>query len=234
MKIFSKIIILIAVSLMALVLLCSCSSPFFIPGASLGYFIWQDSENNIHLEYTVERKDAKFEGRIETDGIINSYLFVDSEEKDKIEMNEQKNRLDFSSKLSAQNYFEKIVLDIRDYSFVEFELKIDGANDLARIHLGRFLNNPKEAVFKIDKNYFKEVAGMPLYQVHPFSAFLYKLGKDIKFTVFYLFIFGVAAIELIRITAIRRNKKYNIYLFACYGVLAAIIALVYIFLRMIV
>ena len=77
---------------------------------------------------------------------------------------------------------------------------------------------------------------MPFYKKHPYSGLFYKLSKDMFFTISFVFILGVIIIEIIRITAIRKkilaraNKKYNYYLFLCYGILIIIGAGIYLFL----
>jgi len=221
----------LAAAVILLLSLVSCTGVAFVPGASFGYFIWEDSDSNIHITWSVDRKDTSFDGKIDTDGIIADYELVGFEENDKFNINESKNSMDFDATLSEDDFSDEIIFKASGYSFIEFDLKINDAYDLSRTNLGAFLNNPEQGTFRIDKDYFDEVRDMPIYTKHPFSGFLYKLAKDIRFTVFYIFIFGAIVIEIIRITALRRNKKYNWYLFLCYGVLALIIFAVYIILK---
>jgi hypothetical protein len=211
--------------------LVSCSGTTFLPGASFGYFIWEDNDSNIHVAWSVDRKETSFTGRVSTDGVIEDYELVGFEESDIFKINESNNSIDFEAALSEDDYSDELVFKGNNYSYIEFELKINDAYDLSRTNIGAFLNNPDQGVFRIDKDYFDKVSDMPIYTRHPLSGFLYKLAKDIRFTVFYLFVFGAIAIEIIRITALRRNKKYNWYLFLCYGVLVLIILIIYIILK---
>ena len=220
-----------AVLLAILLCLVSCSGVAFVPGASFGYFIWEDSSSNIHIAWSVDRKDTTFTGKITTDGVIDNYELVGFEDSDKFEISKNKNSMGFDASLSADDFSDELVFKDSGYSYIEFELKINDAYDLSRTNLGAFLNNPDQGVFRIDKDYFDNLSDMPIYTKHPLSGFLYKLAKDIRFTVFYLFVFGAIAIEIIRITALRKNKKYNWYLFLCYGVLILLIFIVYIVLK---
>jgi len=211
--------------------LVSCSGATFLPGASFGYFIWEDSDSNIHVAWSVDRKETSFTGRISTDGVIEDYELVGFEESDIFKINKSNNSIDFEAALSEDDFSDELVFKGNSYSYIEFELKINDAYDLSRTNIGAFLNNPDQGVFRIDKDYFDKVSDMPIYTRHPLSGFLYKLAKDIRFTVFYLFVFGAIAIEIIRITALRKNKKYNWYLFLCYGVLILIILIIYFILK---
>ncbi|OQA21154.1 MAG: hypothetical protein BWY60_00821 [Actinobacteria bacterium ADurb.Bin346] len=224
---------LAATIILAVLLSClvSCSGAVFVPGASFGYFIWEDASSNIHVAWSVDRKDTSFTGRITTDGAIENYELVGFEDNDRFEINKSKNSMDFEATLSKDDFSDELVFKDDNYSYIEFELKINNAYDLSRINLGAFLNNPEQGVFRIDRGYFDKISSMPIYTKHPLSGFLYKLARDMRFTVFYLFIFGAIAIEVIRITALRKNKKYNWYLFLCYGVLALLIFIVYIALK---
>jgi hypothetical protein len=232
-KITRAVVVLFVATIFLAILLClvSCSGATFVPGASFGYFIWEDSSSNIHIAWSVDRKDTTFTGKIVTDGIIDNYELLGFEDSDKFEINKSKNSMDFQASLSSDDFSDELVFKDSGYSYIEFELKINNAYDLSRTNLGAFLNNPQQGVFSIDKGYFDKISDMPIYTKHPLSGFLYKLAKDIKFTVFYLFVFGAIAIEIIRITLLRKNKKHNWYLFLCYGVLVLLIFTVYIVLK---
>ena len=225
---------LVVCTLLALFFLISgCAKPLFVPGATLGYYIWEDEDENIHIAWSADRKDNRFDGRISTDGSIEDYELIGVEEEDDVEVSDDRTGLDFNSTLSADDYSDEIAVNVQDYDYIEFELKINDAYDLSRTNLGRFLNNPPEGVFRISKDYFDEIEKIPFYNRPPFSGFLEKLNADIRFTVFYLFLIGIVAIELIRITALRKNRKNNWYLLLCYGVLILIIAGVYLLLKIV-
>ena len=232
-KITRAAAVFFAAAIIAVLLFClvSCSGVAFVPGASFGYFIWEDKDSNIHIAWSVDRKDTNFEGRIITDGAIGAYELVGFEDSDKFEISQAKDSMGFDANLSEDDFSDELIFKAEGYSYIEFELKINDAYDLSRTNLGAFLNSPDQGVFRIDKGYFDKISDMPIYTKHPLSGFLYKLAKDIRFTVFYLFVFGAIAIEIIRITALRKNKKYNWYLFLCYGVLILLIFIVYILLK---
>lgn len=211
-----------------------CTKPFFVPGATLGYYIWEDDSGSVHIAWSADRSDNNFSGNISTDGKMIDYELVGFEEDDIFKINEDKTMLDFEASLSRADFTDEIVLSVDDYNYIEFELKINGTHDLSRTNLGRFLNNPSDKVFKITEGYFDRVSEIPFYERPPFSGFFKKLNADIRFSLFYLFIAGVVAIELIRITVLRKKKKYNWYLFLCYGVLIAIIASAYFIIKIVV
>lgn len=225
-------IILIIVFSVSLLLVGStgCKKVFFIPGASLGYYVWQDKDNNIHIQWSSDRTENSFSGSVLTDGKITDLKKNGFEDDDKASLNSQSNKVDFTAKLTPQDYTDEIVLSLADYSYLEFELKLNGAYDLQRTNLGEFLNSPPSGIFKIGKDYFKDLVKIPWYQKHPWSALFYKLSADMVFTLIFIFILGIIAIEIIRITHLRKNKKYNWYLFLCYGILILIGIGIYLFL----
>jgi len=233
-KKIKKIILFLLLVTMAASLLAAisgCSGSSFVPGASYGYFIWEDSGSDIHIAWSVDKKDTVFKGSVSTDGTIEVYELIDFEESDEFDISAEKDRINFNAELSAEDFSDKIILSVKDYSYIEFDLKINDGYDLSRTNVGGFLNNPPDGVFRIEKGYFDKVDKIPAYQKHPLSGFLSKLAGDIRFTVFYIFIIGIVIIEIIRITILRKNKKNNWYLILCYGVLVLIEITVYILLR---
>lgn len=225
-------VMLIIVFLVSLLLVgaTGCKKITFISGASLGYFVWQDDESNLHIQWSAAREENSFSGSVSTDGKITELKKNGFEEDDKASLNSQSDKVEFTAKLSEDDYTDEIVIGLADYSYLEFELKLNDAYDLQRINLGEFLNSPPSGVFKIEKDYFKNLANIPWYQKHPWSALFHKLSADMTFTLIFIFILGVIAIEIIRITVLRKNKKYNWYLFLCYGILILIGIGIYLFL----
>lgn len=227
---------LAAAVLFASVALSGCTRLYYMPGVSNGYYVWKDAGAKIHVAWTMERKAAEFSGWVGTDGEITEYQQVSFGQNDKLTLNTEKNRIDFSAPLTDKDLAKEIVFSVTDYSYLEFELKVNNGYDLGRTHVGEYLANPKDAVFKIGKDYFENLKKVPFYKKHPFSGLFYKLSRDILFTLSFVFILGVIIIEIIRITAIRKkilaggNKKYNYYLFLCYGVLILIGTGIYLFL----
>jgi hypothetical protein len=235
----TRLFILIALAaavLLASVGLSGCTSLNYMPGVSNGYYVWKDAAAKIHIAWTMERKAGEFSGWVGTDGEITEYQQISFGQDDKLTLNAQKNRLDFSAPLTDKDLAKEIVFSVSDYSYLEFELKVNNSYDLGRIHVGEYLANPKEAVFKIGNAYSDNLKKVPFYKKHPFSGLFYKLSKDMLFTLGFVFTLGVIIIEIIRITAIRKkisaheNKKYNYYLFLCYGILMIIGAGIYLFL----
>ena len=227
-------IVLICTIVVLLFIASGCTKPFFVPGATLGYYIWEDDSGSIHIAWSADRSDNKFSGKVSTDGKIEDYELVGLEEDDNLEISEDRSMLDFEASLSRADFTDELVISVEDYSYIEFELKINDAHVLSRTNLGKFLNNPPDKVFRITEGYFEEVRQVPFYKRPPFSGFFKKLDSDMGFSVFYMFIIGVIVIELIRITVLRKNKKYNWYLFLCYGVLIAIIAGAYFIIKIVV
>jgi hypothetical protein len=227
---------LAAAILLASMALSGCTRLYYMPGVSSGYYIWKDSSAKIHIAWSMERKAAEFSGRVSTDGSIIEYQQINFGQDDKITLNVEKNRIDFSAPLTDKDLAKEIVFSVSGYSYLEFELKENNVYDLERTHVGEYIANPKDAVFKIGKDYFENLKKIPFYKKHPFSGLFYKLSKDMLFTMSFVFILGIIIIEIIRITAIRKkilvhtNKKYNYYLFLCYGALILIWTGIYLFL----
>jgi hypothetical protein len=227
----AAIILIVAFSVSLLIVSgTSCKKVFFIPGASLGYYVWQDNDSNVHIQWSSDRKETVFSGYVSTDGKITDMQKNGFEDDDRASLNAQSDKVDFTAKLSPQDYTDEIVLSIAAYSYMEFDLKLNGAYDLQRTNLGEFLNSPPSGIFKVGKDYFKDLVKIPWYQKHPWSALFYKLSTDMTFTLIFIFILGIIAIEIIRITQLRKNKKYNWYLFLCYGILILIGIGIYLFL----
>jgi hypothetical protein len=230
------LIALAAAVLAASVSLSGCTGLNYMPGVSNGYYVWKDAAAKIHIAWTMERKAGEFSGWVSTDGKITEYQQISFGQNDKLTLNSEKNRLDFSAPLTDKDLAKEIVFSVSDYSYLEFELKVNNSYDLGRTHVGEYLANPKEAVFKIGNNYFDNLKKVPFYKKHPYSGLFYKLSKDMLFTMGFVFTLGIIIIEIIRITAVRKkilasgNKRYNYYLFLCYGVLILIGAGIYLFL----
>ncbi|MBC8386468.1 MAG: hypothetical protein H8E13_00205 [Actinobacteria bacterium] len=227
---FIKIFIICLLVISFLLTGMSCKSLSFIPGASYGYYVWEDKEDNIHIQWSIDRRESEFNGWMATDGKISNYDLLEWEAEDKVGINSEKNKIEFDAALSENDYSDEIVIAVTDYSYLEFELKINDGYDLSRTNLGEFLNSPDGGIFKIEKGYFDNLKKVPWYQKHPGSGFFYKLSTDILFTLIFIFILGIVAIEIIRITIIRRNRKYNWYLILLYGVLILVDFGVYLFL----
>ena len=140
-------------------------------------------------------------GIVSTDGKISAYRLKEWEEEDVINVTEDK--IKFSATLSSGDYSDGFVFSISDYNYIEFDLKINDGYDLSRIHIGGFLENPEENVFRIEKDYFSKV-GKPLKACGRFQNF-YKLYSNKYFTL-YIFILGIIIIEILRITVFEKFK----------------------------
>ena len=225
-----KLTILLILIVILILSFFGCTRLIFIPGVSNGYYIWKDSLEKIHIAWSMEKNQAVFSGAISTDGAIEGIEKIGFADDDIISLNNEKNRIEFNATIMEKELSQELILVVRDYSYIEFDLKINDGYDLERTHVGEYLSNPATAVFRIDKDYFSKLKEIPFYKKHPWSAFFYKLSTDIIFTAVFIFVAGVIAIEIIRITALKKNKKYNWYLILCYFVLIVIIAGVYLFL----
>lgn len=205
-----------------------CQKVFFMPGASYGYYIWED-ENGINVFWSVDRKDTSFSGTITVDGELTGYELVDWEDADIADTSDGK--VSFEANLSREDYSDGIILQITDYERIELDLLINGGYDLSRVNAGAFLNNPSESPFIIEKGDFDDIGSIPWYEKHPFSGFFYKLFANKYFTFIYLFIIGIVIIEIIRITAFSSRKRRVLYTGISYIALIAIEILIYFVLR---
>ncbi len=233
MNISIKVLKLILFSLLIFLILVigtGCNGIFFIPGASYGYYIWEDSEDNIHIAWSIDRKESVFSGWIAADGKINEYNLLGWEENDSIKLSEDSRRIEFNASLDENDYSDEIILVIDNYSYLEFDLRINDGYDLSRINIGEFINSPKNDIFRIEKDYFSQLNKKPWYQKHPLSGLFYKLSANIIFSLVYIFILGIIIIEILRITVIRRSKKYWWYIVISYCILILIDSGVYLFL----
>jgi len=197
--------------------LTSCSKPLVIPGVSLGYYIWKDSSGNIRLVWSADRTDNSFSGTVKTDGNFNSVEKLGFEDDDKINISEKE--IDFDAKLSAKDYADEIVISDLNYTFIEFDLKLNGNYDVSRINIGKYLNNPKDQVFKIDANYFENLRKIPWYNNHPYEEFFHKFYVNKYLTFIYVYIIGTIIIELLRITKFVPRKKRGLLIGISYLIL---------------
>ena len=232
MNISIKVLKLILFSLLIFLILVigtGCNRIFFIPGASYGYYIWEDKDN-IHIAWSIDRKESVFSGWIATDGKINEYNLLGWEENDSIKLSEDSSRIEFNASLNENDYSDEIILVIDNYSYLEFDLRINDGYDLSRINIGEFINSPKNNIFRIEKDYFDRLEKKPWYKKHPLSGLFYKLSANIIFSLVYIFILGVIIIEILRVTVIRRSSRYWWYIVISYCVLILIDSGVYLFL----
>ena len=226
-KIF-KIVIVFFAALILTGVLSGCQRILFIPGASYGYYIWEE-ESRIHISWSVDRKDTSFSGYITVDGELDGYELTDWEDADRADIDES--TVSFTSTLGTEDYSDGIILEVGDYDRLELDLMINGGYDLSRVHVGAFLENPGNSPFIIEKGYFEDIRKVPWYERHPFSGFFYKLFSNKYFTFTYLFILGIVVIEIIRITALSLRKRKGLYTIISYIVLIAIEILIYFVLR---
>lgn len=232
MKIFRsnifKIVLALVILTVLLGILPGCQKILYIPGASYGYYIWEEEEK-IHISWSVDRKDTAFSGSISVDGELIDYELVDWEDTDYFGISGTS--ISFTSTLGTEDYSDGIILEIEDYDLIEFDLLINDGYDLSRIHVGAFLENPSASPFQVDKGYFEDVRVKPWYEKHPFSGFFYKLFSNKYFTFVYLFILGAVVIEIIRITAFSAKKRKGPYIGISYIILIALEILSYFILR---
>ena len=226
-NIFKILIILILLIVIAAVA-SGCQKVYFMPGASYGYYIWEE-DGKIHISWSVDRKDTAFSGSIETDGRIKSFETVAWEETDIADAGEGK--ISYSSTLGTEDYTDGMIIEIADHEYIELDLMINDGYDLSRIHLGAFLENPANSPFRIEKDHFDNVSDIPWYERHPFSGLFYKLFSNKYFTFLYIFILGVLIIEIIRITYISAKKRRYLYTAISYIILICLEIVVYFILR---
>ena len=227
-----KTIILIFLAALILPLLAGCRGIFYIPGASYGYYIWEE-DSKVFVEWSADRKDSKFDGRISTDGKITEYKLKEwEEENDVIKVGEDK--IEFSATLYSEDYSDGFSFTPQGYTYLEFDLKMNDGYDLSRTNVGGFLENPEESVFKVEKGYFDQLKEKPWYRKHPFSEFFNKLFSNKYFTFVYLFILGIIIIEILRITVLTKRRKKIIGLAISYTSLILVEICIYFVLKFLV
>ncbi len=228
----SKISICVVLVILIMLSAGGCRGIFYIPGASYGYYIWEEG-SRIFVEWSVDRKDSKFDGSISTDGKITDYELTGLEEGNDV-IKVEEDRIVFSANLNDNDYSDGFNFNIEDHTYLEFDLKINDGYDLNRVNVGGFLENPESNVFKIEKDYFSQLGMKHWYQKHPFSEFFYKLFSNKYFTFLYIFILGIVIIEILRVTVISRKNRKIIWLSISYAVLIAIEVLIYFILKFLV
>ena len=231
-----KTIILIFLAALILPLLAGCRGIFYIPGASYGYYIWEE-DSKVFVEWSADRKDSKFDGRILTDGKITEYKLKQWEEENDV-IKVEENKIEFSATLDSEDYSDGFSFTLKDYTYLEFDLKIkindEYNHDLSRINIGGFLENPEESVFKIEKGYFDQLKEKPWYNKHPFSEFFSKLFSNKYFTFIYLFILGIIIIEILRVTVLAKRRRKIIWLVISYTSLILVEICIYFVLKFLV
>ena len=225
-----RVVIFIFLLVLVPILLTGCTGISYSPGASFGYYIWEE-DSSIFVEWSADRKDTEFDGMISTDGKITKYKLKELEEEDAIEVSEDK--IEFSATLSRADYSDGFSFTLQDHTYLEFDLKINDGYELSRINLGGFLENPGSSVFRIGKDYFDQLETKHWYQKRPFSEFFDKLFSNKYFTFLYLFILGIIIIEILRVTVIARSKRKIIWLLISYIVLISIETCIYFILKII-
>src|SRR4030065_666118 len=228
----SKIIICAVLVILIMLSAGGCRGIFYIPGASYGYYVWEEG-SRIFVEWSIDRKDSKFDGSISTDGKITDHELTGLEEGNDV-IKVEEDRIVFSATLNENDYSDGFNFNIEDHTYLEFDLKINDGYDLNRINVGGFLENPESNIFRIEKDYFSQLGMKHWYQKHPFSEFFYKLFSNKYFTFLYIFILGIVIIEILRVTVISRKKRKIIWLSASYAVLIAIEVLIYFILKFLV
>jgi len=208
--------ILIALSLF----LASCSNPFFIRGVSIGYFISQDNEGRIHILWSADKKDNSFTGTIKTDGIFETLQKEEIEEEDSIQF--MPTEITISATLNPQDYYDEIIIKSMDFTYIEFDLKLNGQYDLSRINIGKFINNPSDNTFRLSPDYFEKLGSEPVLNNHPFSEFLRKLYSTRIAFFIYLMALGAIVIEILRITKYNLRPRKKIFIAISYAALLLI------------
>ena len=235
-----KKLLIISLLLIVILTLTNCGRPFYVPGASMGYFLWQTEDGNYHLYWSNDwDRNApndnlrKFSGSIRTDGVItikNLYLWEGEELTKDIEnvdiIKVEPSRVEFIAYTTNHDYEDGIDFSIDNETYVEFNLKNNDIYDLGRISLGSFANSPDEEIFIISEDELLYEAKKPFYLKHPFSTFFFKLSYDRVFTNIYLLLMGIIVVELIRVSILLKSKNYKKLIYISYGILFLILIIV--------
>lgn len=224
----ARIIFILMILMVLMAFLSSCQKINFIPGASYGYYVWEE-DGKIHISWSIDRKDTSFSGSVKTDGTIDDMELISWEDQDNAELTG--NSVNYMSTLGAEDYNDGLVIEVSGYEFIELDLRINDGYDLSRVHLGAFLNNPDDSPFRIDRDYFDEIRSIPWYEKSPFSGIFYKLFTNKYFTFPFLFVIGVIVIELLRITVFYDKRMKKLYTGLSYILLACFEVLVFFVLR---
>jgi hypothetical protein len=228
-KVFAaRIIFILLVILLFTGLLSGCQRVNFIPGASYGYYIWEE-EGRVYISWSIDRKDATFSGSVKTDGNIDDLQLIAWEQEDDAGL--IGNTISYTSTLGREDYTDGMVLEVSGYEYIELDLRINDGYDLSRVNVGAFLNNPEESPFRIDPDYFDMVRSIPWYEKKPFSGFFFKLFANKYFTFLFLFVIGVVVIEILRITAFSGEKLKKLYTGLSYIALVCLEVVLYFILR---
>jgi len=235
-----KKLLIISLLLIVILTLTNCGRPFYIPGASMGYFLWQTEDKEYHIRWSndwvrnaPEDNLRKFSGSIRTDGIIiikNLYLWEGEELTKDIEnvdiIKIEPSRVEFIAYTTNHDFEDGIDFSIDNETYVEFNLKNNDIYDLGRISLGSFANSPEQGMFRIGKDGLLYEAKKPFYLKHPFSTFLYKLSYDKLFTNIYFLIMGIIIVELIRVSILLKSRNYKNLTYISYTLLFLILIII--------
>lgn len=232
-----KNLLLNSLLIFIILMITGCSRPFYVSGASMGYFLWQSGDGDYHIRWSNDwdrnapnDNRRKFSGIISTDGIIvirNLYQWEDNSESienaDVIKV--EKTRLEFEAYTTNHDFEDGIDFSVDKGSYLEFDLKNNDIYDLGRISLGSFANSPTDSIFRLKRNELLYEAKKPFYRKHPFSTFLYKLSYDRLFTNLYFFVMGVVIVEIIRISFLVKSRNYKRLRYISYGLLFLILVI---------
>ncbi|MGB3345709.1 MAG: hypothetical protein WBA71_00425 [Candidatus Humimicrobiia bacterium] len=235
-----KKLLIISLLLIVILTLTNCGRPFYVPGASMGYFLWQTADGDYHLRWSNDWDPnkpndnlRKFSGSITTDGTIdirNPYQLELEEGSEKIENSDilkaEPSKLEFTAFTTNHDFEDGIDFSVDNETYVEFDLKNNDIYDLGRISLGSFANSPDEAIFIISEDELLYEAKKPFYLKHPFSTFLYKLSYDRVFTNIYFLIMGIIIVELTRVSILSKSRNYKKLIYISYGLLFLILIIV--------
>jgi hypothetical protein len=240
-----KKILLNSLLIFIILMITGCSRPFYVSGASMGYFLWQTRDGIYHLRWSNDwERNApndnrrKFSGSILTDGTIalrNSYQLEMEEGSENIEnpdiMKITPSKIEFIAYTTNHDYEDGIDFSIDKGTYLEFDLKINDEYDLGRISLSSFANSPKpitpdKGIFRIEMDELLYEARKPFYLKSPFSTFLYKLSYDKLFTNFYLLLMGLIIVEIIRVSFLIKSKNYKNLRYIPYGLLFLILVMI--------
>ncbi len=186
-----KLFFIAIVLFLFVIIISGCSRPVLIPGTQDRIMIWQEDENLFKVYFSTKIAAVRsyeghvITGNISTDGSIESKGYK-LNETDYIKNDD--NKIDLEIALDNNNYYKGIDLNITEYTYVEFDIKMDDYYRKDITSLGTNINYPEENIIRVNDTYLLNLSNAPFYRKRPVSSLIDKLISDRVFASIYFFI----------------------------------------------